>query len=217
MLGWPVIGIWGDDRYDGSDVNTVCQSRAPEASYLAIGDDYGTVKLFRFPCPVLSPEYKEYTGHASHVTAVRFSRSNVLVSLGGDDHSICQWSLQDPGKRPSREVIHPWTDLQTSGMPEDRWAVIGQPRQQEPQTPALARRRPSSAAAAGARRQPFPGAVDRPDSTLQKPAPIEVPEGLANGLDGSQRIRAKPTASKPWDPSYHRNQSNGVGAALQWG
>jgi len=130
MLGWAVLGIWGDDRYDGTDINSVCQSSAPDSGYIAIGDDYGTVKLFRFPCPYLNPPSKDYTGHASHVTAIRWSRTNVLCTMGGDDHSICQWSLQKPSRAaPVRHsMVHPWNDLEGSEAPADRFAFIGKPR-----------------------------------------------------------------------------------------
>ncbi|CAE7611023.1 EML3, partial [Symbiodinium pilosum] len=76
VLGWHVIGIWGDPNYDGSDINSACQSNEPMDDLLAFGDDYGCVKLIRFPSPFVDPGVKVYSGHASHVTAVRFSRSN---------------------------------------------------------------------------------------------------------------------------------------------
>lgn len=48
VLGTPVAGIW--HKYaDVSDVNT-CDANF-QSSVVVTGDDYGLVKLFRFPCP----------------------------------------------------------------------------------------------------------------------------------------------------------------------
>ena len=48
-LGWPVAGIWPPNS-DGTDVNAV--DRAPKGGTFATGDDFGGVKLFRWPAPV---------------------------------------------------------------------------------------------------------------------------------------------------------------------
>mmetsp|Transcript_65433 Transcript_65433/g.122035 ORF Transcript_65433/g.122035 Transcript_65433/m.122035 type:complete len:944 (+) Transcript_65433:32-2863(+) len=102
VLGWPVIGLWSDPEYDQTDVNSVCQSMAPDDGYVALGDDMGQVKLYRFPSPFVDPPNQVCGGHASHVTNVKFSCTNVLFSLGGDDHSLMQWTLQ------SRKETRPW-------------------------------------------------------------------------------------------------------------
>lgn len=127
VLGWPVVGLWSDPNYDASDINSACQAYAPHDSVLAFGDDYGCVKLLRFPSPFLNPGVEVFTGHASHVTAVQFSPSNVLVTLGGDDHSICQWSLQPRGFEEDLTVTmqRPWVDLEGSEAPQDRFAFLG--------------------------------------------------------------------------------------------
>jgi microtubule-associated protein-like 6 len=48
-LGWPVQGIFPPCA-DGSDINAV--DRHPDKQTLASADDFGMVKLFKFPCPV---------------------------------------------------------------------------------------------------------------------------------------------------------------------
>jgi microtubule-associated protein-like 6 len=48
-LGWPVQGIF-PPAADGSDINAC--DRSPEGTVLATADDFGKVKLFRYPCPV---------------------------------------------------------------------------------------------------------------------------------------------------------------------
>jgi len=91
ILGWPVQGIF-PPAANGTDINMV--ARSPDASVLASADDFGMVKLFRFPCPVNEAAFKQYNGHSSHVTNVAFSSSQgqqYLVSTGGEDKCIFQW------------------------------------------------------------------------------------------------------------------------------
>lgn len=51
-----------------NDVNGV--DRAPDGRVLATGDDFGFVKLFKYPSPVPKASYQKFTGHSSHVTNV---------------------------------------------------------------------------------------------------------------------------------------------------
>lgn len=88
-LGWPVQGIFPPCA-DGTDINAV--DRSPENLVLATGDDFGHVKLFKFPCPVDKASFVQFNGHSSHVTNVRFMKtSNYLISTGGEDKCVFQW------------------------------------------------------------------------------------------------------------------------------
>lgn len=49
ILGFTVMGIF-PPAADGSDVNMV--ARSPDGTVSATADDFGTVKLFKYPCPV---------------------------------------------------------------------------------------------------------------------------------------------------------------------
>jgi len=85
-LGWPVQGIFPPCA-DGSDINAC--DRSPDQKVVATADDFGMVKLFRFPCPVEKAAFNQYNGHSSHVTNVRFiPGSPHLVSTGGEDKCI---------------------------------------------------------------------------------------------------------------------------------
>lgn len=56
---------------------------------MVTGDDFGTVKLFKYPCPKEKASFNKYIGHSSHVTGVRFSYSDdYVISSGGGDKSI---------------------------------------------------------------------------------------------------------------------------------
>ena len=54
-LGWPVQGIWPQVTHDLTDINSV--SRNSQHDLLVTGDDFGCVKLFRFPA--LTPHSAE--------------------------------------------------------------------------------------------------------------------------------------------------------------
>jgi WD40 repeat protein len=131
VLGFPVIGIWSDPDYDQTDINAVCQT--PETGrdggkHIAVGDDLGRVKLFKFPCPELKPEFLAYRGHSSHVTNVRFApNGSILVSLGGNDGTVMQWALEEPTKvkKEVREIKHPWLEVHPERGPIDDVDVFG--------------------------------------------------------------------------------------------
>jgi WD40 repeat protein len=92
ILGWSVQGIWPPEA-DGTDVNAV--SRSPDQSLLVTGDDFGLVKLFRFPCPKEKSSYREYKGHSAHVCNVAFSSDGKFIfSAGGLDKSILQFEVK---------------------------------------------------------------------------------------------------------------------------
>lgn len=91
VLGWPVQGIWPPCS-DGTDVNAV--ARCSKGEFLAAADDFGCVKLFRYPCVVKNAASNEYRSHSSHVTNVRWCANDTkLVSVGGLDRCVMQWSV----------------------------------------------------------------------------------------------------------------------------
>lgn len=88
LHGFPVQGIWPGIDY--SDVNSVCRSH--NQNIIASGDDFGCVKLFKYPCVVPKAEFKDYYGHSSHVTSVRFSANDeYLFTTGGNDKTVMVW------------------------------------------------------------------------------------------------------------------------------
>lgn len=88
IFGWPVQGIW--PGLDYTDVNSTDRSR--NGQLLATGDDFGCVKLFKYPCVVEQAQFNDYHGHSSHVTKVRFSANDeYVVSTGGNDKTVMVW------------------------------------------------------------------------------------------------------------------------------
>lgn len=88
-LGWPVQGVW-PKHADGTDVNACC--RSADGTVVATADDFGLVKLFRYPSDVGRADYHGYLGHSSHVTNARFSYNDeFLITVGGGDRCAFQW------------------------------------------------------------------------------------------------------------------------------
>jgi microtubule-associated protein-like 6 len=100
LLGFPVQGIWPSPDY--TDVNSVCRSESQEI--LATAEDSGLVKLFRYPCTTEKASANEYAGHSSHVTKVKFTKSDKFcVTTGGNDKTLLFWEtdfcLDDPNSQ----------------------------------------------------------------------------------------------------------------------
>merc|ERR1711871_371549 len=63
-----------------------------KSELLLTGDDFGHVKLWRYPCVKNTALHKTYRGHSSHVTNVAFSTDTKLCfSTGGRDNCLFQW------------------------------------------------------------------------------------------------------------------------------
>lgn len=96
VLGWPVQGVFKAE-WDGSDVNAVARSTqciADGARLLAAADDFGEIRLYKYPCLEKSNEGVRLSGHSSHVTNVVFNDSDsYLFSTGGEDQTVMQWKI----------------------------------------------------------------------------------------------------------------------------
>lgn len=94
-LGWQVQGIF--PAVDSSEVNTVCRNAAK--NYMVIGTDSQGVDLLKFPSLELKSGRKSFTGHASHVTKVKFMlNDNLVVSTGGNDKTNILWKTDFGGE-----------------------------------------------------------------------------------------------------------------------
>ena len=84
-------GVWPEVT-TGNDINAV--DRSNKGDILVTGDDYSSIKLFKFPCPIKSQGFNRYSGHAAHVSMVRFTADDeYIISLGGADKSVFQWKF----------------------------------------------------------------------------------------------------------------------------
>ncbi|TMW55919.1 hypothetical protein Poli38472_008567 [Pythium oligandrum] len=102
VLGWPVQGIWPPCS-DGTEVNAV--DRSAKGDLLVSGDDFGLVKLFRYPCVTKNASSADYRGHSSHVTNVRWAVSDThVISVGGNDRCVMEWKVCRDNEEPSAEI-----------------------------------------------------------------------------------------------------------------
>mmetsp|Transcript_56787 Transcript_56787/g.179562 ORF Transcript_56787/g.179562 Transcript_56787/m.179562 type:complete len:888 (-) Transcript_56787:309-2972(-) len=92
-LGWPVQGIW-PKHADGTDVNAC--DRSKDQTVLCAVDDFGLVKLFRYPSDVARADYLGFQGHSSHITGCQFSYNDeFVITVGGGDRCVMQWRHYD--------------------------------------------------------------------------------------------------------------------------
>ncbi|XP_067121912.1 echinoderm microtubule-associated protein-like 2 isoform X1 [Centruroides vittatus] len=90
-VGFNVLGIWPENS-EGPDVLSCDKSR--DNKLLVTGDDFGKVKLYSYPACQPKSLHHTYSGHSSQVPAVSFLQDgHKVVSLGGRDCSVIQWSL----------------------------------------------------------------------------------------------------------------------------
>jgi len=93
VAGWDVEGCY-QAEWDGTDLNDVTLS--DDGIFLAAGDDFGAVRLYKYPAVSNKPEaHRKYLGHSSFVVGVEFCRNNeYLITCGGNDMAIFQWRLE---------------------------------------------------------------------------------------------------------------------------
>ncbi|KAF7251686.1 Echinoderm microtubule-associated protein-like 5, partial [Varanus komodoensis] len=100
---WPIIG-------EVTDVTASCLTS--DCTVLATGDDFGFVKLFRYPAKGKYGKFKRYVAHSTHVTNVRWTHDDsLLVTVGGGDTSLMLWTHEMEGHRESRQCDSEESDL----------------------------------------------------------------------------------------------------------
>ncbi|XP_055449170.1 echinoderm microtubule-associated protein-like 5 [Psammomys obesus] len=116
VSGLEVNGIW--PKYsDINDINSVDGNYAGQV--LVTADDYGVVKLFRYPCLRKGAKFRKYIGHSAHVTNVRWSHDyQWVISIGGADHSVFQWKFIPERKLKDSLHIAPQESLAESNSDE---------------------------------------------------------------------------------------------------
>nr|KAG5687806.1 hypothetical protein BaRGS_005436 [Batillaria attramentaria] len=97
VLGATCEGVW-PAKSDVTDVNAT--SLSPDKSLLATADDFGFVKLFRYPAKGKFAKFKKYAGHSAHVTNVRWTQDGrKVISTGGADTAVMVWASQTAAER----------------------------------------------------------------------------------------------------------------------
>eukprot|EP01029_Cantina_marsupialis_P023861 TRINITY_DN60145_c1_g2_i1.p1 TRINITY_DN60145_c1_g2~~TRINITY_DN60145_c1_g2_i1.p1 ORF type:complete len:2255 (-),score=740.92 TRINITY_DN60145_c1_g2_i1:196-6960(-) len=97
-LGWPVQGVW-PSLDDGTNVNCVARSCSQE--FLASGDDFGRLRLLRYPASNCEAVGRDYYCQVGGVSALCWSANDThLLSAGKEDLCIAQWRVvpEEPDK-----------------------------------------------------------------------------------------------------------------------
>ena len=91
VFGFNVFGIW-PENFDSPDVRSC--DRSHSYKLLVTGDDFGRLGLFSYPACQPKCLNHSYSGHSDSVASVRFlSDDSRIISIGGRDSSIMQWSV----------------------------------------------------------------------------------------------------------------------------
>lgn len=109
VLGPTVKGVFPPGS-DITDVNATCRTK--DCSFLASGDDFGFVNLFEYPIWHRGAKGRQYRGHSSHVTNVRWTYDDrMLLSTGGLDTAVLIWDrlvvseVDEPDKALEQKVL----------------------------------------------------------------------------------------------------------------
>ncbi|KAJ1457506.1 WD40-repeat-containing domain protein [Pelagophyceae sp. CCMP2097] len=77
---------------DGSDVSSMDVSLSSSNPSLATGDNFGRVRLWRYPATSSLGKCKEYRGHSAAVTRARWcGQASHLVTTSARDRTVLQW------------------------------------------------------------------------------------------------------------------------------
>jgi WD40 repeat protein len=92
-LGWSVQGIWPPQK-DGTEC-TACDCnlfRGEDGVVIASGDNYGRIRLYRYPATSAFAASKLYWASSSPITRIRFAAGDsALIALTGVTKSVMQW------------------------------------------------------------------------------------------------------------------------------
>ena len=84
-------GIWSDMN-DGVRYNAV--DRSNKVDMLATADNFGNIKLYRYPCLTKDGPHVTGRGHSANVQNVKFNKTDeYLISVGGKDRAVFQWRV----------------------------------------------------------------------------------------------------------------------------
>ena len=97
-LGWSVQGIWKQKDKKPQQVVTVDRSNAQffkEYPIIAVGEEDGKVKLYKYPCVQPTASSVESRGHSSFISNLKWTADDrYLISTGGLDQTIIIWEVE---------------------------------------------------------------------------------------------------------------------------
>ncbi|KAG2457729.1 EMAL5 protein, partial [Polypterus senegalus] len=111
VLGPVCEGIW---PLVSEVTDVTAASLTNDKKVLATGDDFGYVKLFKYPVKGKFAKCKRYVAHSTHVTNVRWTHDDaLLVTVGGSDTSLIIWTHENEGHREPRQCDSEESDIES--------------------------------------------------------------------------------------------------------
>jgi len=106
VLGWNVQSVWPPQN-DETDITSLdcCKSIDGNMSTVAVGDNYGILKLFSYPCTLIDANSKRFKAHLGSISKVRWISNSHLVTVGGYDQSIMHWKYATSEVIPDESTI----------------------------------------------------------------------------------------------------------------
>ncbi|KAH9157942.1 hypothetical protein AeRB84_000261 [Aphanomyces euteiches] len=99
IYGWAVQGVWPIKK-NFYDVVALNRNRA--STILVAGDQYGHVRLYKYPCLPATNLCHQYSGHCGRISHVEFSMDDqFVVTSGEEDRCLFQWRVENEANEPT--------------------------------------------------------------------------------------------------------------------
>ncbi|XP_048581146.1 echinoderm microtubule-associated protein-like 4 isoform X2 [Nematostella vectensis] len=117
VLGYDVAGVWQSTPTEENLVTSSDLSWSHDL--LAVGDELGYIRLFRYPCCIEGAQYHQVRAHSMSVARVLFLASDkFLLSTAGQDRAVLQWIMEGKMAPLAEEREDEPTDEQTPEQSE---------------------------------------------------------------------------------------------------
>ncbi|KAJ8599148.1 hypothetical protein CTAYLR_008287 [Chrysophaeum taylorii] len=97
IYGWPVQGCWptlSGEKTRDPKVSLTSTNATSDRRFLAVGDDAGEVRLFRYPSAQHAMPLTCSHSHVSAVASVAFTSAGThLITIGQHDRSVAAWTI----------------------------------------------------------------------------------------------------------------------------
>ena len=78
--------------------------RSADGKLLAVGDEAGELRVYKYPCLAKEQDSVKEPAHVSHVARARFNKTGThLVTVGKRDRAIMVWRIVNAAPPPEKE------------------------------------------------------------------------------------------------------------------
>ena len=93
-LDYASAGTWNNINYKNDPTTNSALHVGNHRTRLAVGDIYGYLRFFQYPCTSPRAECHEQKASSSAITSIRFLfEDSYLLSAGGADATLIRWKL----------------------------------------------------------------------------------------------------------------------------